>query len=187
MLKGLNIIIYILLFQQYILILSFLISEKEHLILVPSVAFRHHSNQIESTINAHPSDDWILYAQGWFFKENRFRAQLAKATLSPIVSNIDKKRVSYFTSSGQKYKTLCIDDLIDEICIKTDEQGLIKKQFQLSNNDVQHFRIPGGTYGKIEYSLSTIDENIQAKGEIFLCDDNGISMISDIVSYTLLI
>jgi hypothetical protein len=44
-------------------------------------------------------------------------------------------------------------------------------------------RVPGGTGGKMEYSVSIIGKNIQAKGEIFLCDDNGISIISDIVSY----
>ncbi|CAF2719249.1 unnamed protein product [Rotaria sp. Silwood2] len=180
MLKGLNIISYILLFEQCILTLNFLLSGEKQLIIVPSVAFRHHSNDIKSTINAHPSDDWILYAQGWFFEENRFRAKLAMAALSPIVSNIDKKRVSYFTASGKKHKTLCIEDLTYETCIKTDGQGLIKKEFQLSNNEVQQFRVPGGTYGKIEYFLSTLDQNIQTKGEIFLCDDNGISIISDI-------
>jgi hypothetical protein len=44
-------------------------------------------------------------------------------------------------------------------------------------------RVPGGIGGKMEYSVSIIGKNIQTKGEIFLCDDNGISIISDIVSY----
>ncbi|CAF1632905.1 unnamed protein product, partial [Adineta ricciae] len=50
-------------------------------------------------------------------------------------------------------------------------------QFRLSNDDVQHLRIPGG---KVEYFVSTNDGNLRSKGEIFLCDDNGISIISDI-------
>ncbi|CAF1169499.1 unnamed protein product [Rotaria sordida] len=180
MLKGFNIISYIILFEQCILTLSFLFSGNKQLILVPSVAFRYHSNDIEPTTNAHPSDDWILYAQGWFFEENRFRAKLARTALSTVVSNIDRKRVSHFTGSGLKYKTLCMDGLTYEMCIKTDGDGLVKKQFQLSNNNVQNFRVSGGTYGKVEYFLSTIDKTIQRKGEIFLCDDNGISIISDI-------
>ncbi len=44
-------------------------------------------------------------------------------------------------------------------------------------------RVPGGIGGKMEYSVSIIEQNIQTKGEIFLCDDNEISIISDIVSY----
>ncbi|CAF4000174.1 unnamed protein product [Rotaria sordida] len=180
MLKGFNIISYIILFEQCILTLSFLFSGNKQLILVPSVAFRYHSNDIEPTTNAHPSDDWILYAQGWFFEENRFRAKLARTALSTVVSNINRKRVSHFTGSGLKYKTLCMDGLTYEMCIKTDGDGLVKKQFQLSNNNVQNFRVSGGTYGKVEYFLSTIDKTIQTKGEIFLCDDNGISIISDI-------
>jgi hypothetical protein len=67
--------------------------------------------------------------------------------------------------------------------MKTDARGLIKKQFQISDHDVQQFRVPGGRAGKVEYFVSTIDNKIQTKGEIFLCDDNGISIISDIVSH----
>jgi hypothetical protein len=124
----------------------------------------------------------IVLFLGWFFEENRNRTKLATSALSIILDNIDEKRVSYFTATGKRYKSLCIDGLTYEICIKTDAHGLIKKQFKLTNNHIQHFRIPGGITGKVEYSISTIDKNIQTKGEIFLCDDNGISIISDIVS-----
>jgi hypothetical protein len=124
---------------------------------------------------------------GWFFEENRLRAKLATSALSTIVDNINEKRVSYFTASGKQYKSLCIEGLTYEMCLKTDAHGLIKKQFQINNNDIQNVRVPGGTGGKVEYFVSTIDKNIQTKGEIFLCDDNGISIISDIVKYIYII
>jgi hypothetical protein len=123
-----------------------------------------------------------MFISGWVFEENRFRAKLARTALSTIVDNVNKKRVAYFTGSGKEYKSLCIDGLTYEMCTKTDAHGLIKKQFQISNNDVQRFRLPGGQAGKVEYSVSIINQNIKTKGEIFLCDDNGISIISDIVS-----
>jgi len=112
---------------------------------------------------------------------NRLRAKLATSALSTIVDNINEKRVSYFTASGKQYKSLCIEGLTYDMSLKTDAHGLIKKQFQVNNNDIQHFCVPGGTGGKVEYFVSTIDKNIQTKGEIFLCDNNGISIISDIV------
>ncbi|CAF3713943.1 unnamed protein product [Adineta steineri] len=160
---------------KYNLISSFLFSNEKQLILVPSVAFRHRSNNITN-----PSDDWMLYAQGWFFEENRIRAKFIRSIISPFVDNIDKKRISYFTGSGKKHKSLCIDGLTYEMCTKTDAHGLIKKQFQISNNDIKQLRIPGGKYGKIEYSVTALKQNMKTKGEIFLCDDNGISIISDI-------
>ena len=98
------------------------------------------------------------------------------------MDNIDSKRVSYFTGSGKRYKNLCIDGLQREMCTKTDTHGLIEKQFQVTNDDIEQFRVPGGQGGKVEYSVSTPNQELQARGEIFLCDDNGISIISDIVS-----
>jgi hypothetical protein len=108
---------------------------------------------------------------------------LATSILSTTVDNIDGKRLSYFTGSGKRYKPLCIDGLKREMCTKTDTHGLITKQFQVTNNDIEQFRVPGGSGGKVEYSVSTPDKHLQTKGEIFLCDDNGISIISDIVSF----
>lgn len=119
---------------------------------------------------------------GWFFEENRFHAKLARSALSTVVSNIDKTRVSAFTASGKKHKALCINGLTRDICTKTDAHGLVKTQFQVTNNDIERFRVSGGTQGKVEYTMSTIDGNIRSKGEIFLCDDDGVSIISDIVS-----
>jgi hypothetical protein len=121
-----------------------------------------------------------IFLLGWLFEENRFRAHLATTALSTLVDNIDEKRVSFFTASGKAHRSLCIDGLTSEICTKTDAKGLIKKQFQISNDDIQQFR---DLNGKVNYSVSTIDKNIQTKGEIFLCDDNGISIISDIVRH----
>ena len=111
---------------------------------------------------------------------------LATSVLATTVDDIDRKRVSYFTATGKRYKPLCVDGLKHEMCTKTDTHGLIEKQFQVSNEDIQQFRVPGGSGGKVEYSVSTPDKNLQIKGEIFLCDDNGISIISDIVSIYIL-
>jgi hypothetical protein len=123
----------------------------------------------------------IYVILGWYFEDNPFRAMLATSILTTTVDNPDGKRVSYFTGSGKRYKPLCIDGLKREMCTKTDTHGLIEKQFQVSNDDIEQFRVPGGSGGKVEYSASTPDKTLQAKGEIFLCDDNGISVISDIV------
>ena len=124
----------------------------------------------------------FLSTLGWFFKSNPFRATLSTSLLSTVVDDVDEERVSYFTASGKRYKQLCIEGLRREMCAKTDEDGLFEKQFQVSDEDMQRFRLPGGTGGKVEYSVSTVDRKHRSKGEIFLCDDNGISIISDIVS-----
>lgn len=128
----------------------------------------------------------ILLISGWYFEDNPFRAMLAISILSATVDNIDGKRVSYFTGSGKRYKALCLEGLKQEMCTKTDTHGLIGKKFQVSNDDIEQFRVVGGSGGKVEYSVTTLDKTIQEKGEIFLCDDNGISVISDIVSIYLL-
>lgn len=67
------------------------------------------------------------------------------------------------------------------MCTKTDQYGLMEKQFRVTNDEIERFRVSGGTGGKVEYFVSTTDQKIRSKGEIFLCDDNGISIISDIV------
>lgn len=108
---------------------------------------------------------------------------LATSILSTTVDDIDGKRVSYFTGTGKRYKPLCIDGLEREMCTKTNTHGLIEKQFRVSNDDIERFRLEGGSGGKVEYSVSTPDKHLQTKGEIFLCDDTGISIISDIVSF----
>ncbi|CAF3127298.1 unnamed protein product [Rotaria sp. Silwood2] len=175
-----NIVILVFLLEKCILTSHFLISSETELLLVPSVAFRYHSATMELTARAKPSDDWILYAQGWFFEKNPVRSIIATSALSTAVGDAEEIRVSYFTGSGKRYKPLCIDGLKYEMCAKTDKYGLINKQFKVSNDDIEQFRVPGGTGGKVEYTASTPDKTIQAKGEIFLCDDNGISVISDI-------
>jgi hypothetical protein len=62
--KHLNLLICIIIFKQCVLTSTFFLWSDKQLILIPSVAFRYHSN---ANINAHPSDDWILYAQGYFY------------------------------------------------------------------------------------------------------------------------
>jgi hypothetical protein len=107
---------------------------------------------------------------------------LATSILSTTVAHIDQKRVAYFTGSGKRYRPLCLDGFQYEMCTRTDEHGLIEKQFRLSDDAIQTLRVPGGSGGKVEYFVTTPDKSLQKKGEIFLCDDNGISVISDIVS-----
>lgn len=122
------------------------------------------------------------FRSGWYFEHNLVRAKLARTVLSTVVNEVNRKRVAYFTGSGKKRRTLCLEGLTSEMCVKTNADGLLKKQFRLSNDDVQHLRVPGG---KVEYFVSTNDGNLRSKGEIFLCDDNGISIISDIVNNSL--
>jgi hypothetical protein len=62
--KRLNIILLFLLIEKCLLTSHFLISSERELMLVPSVAFRHHSATMELTALAQASDDWILYIQG---------------------------------------------------------------------------------------------------------------------------
>jgi hypothetical protein len=64
--KDLNILICLIFLEQCVLTSNFLFSGEKQLMLVPSVAFRYHSKEIQPTINAHSSDDWILYIQGYF-------------------------------------------------------------------------------------------------------------------------
>lgn len=128
------------------------------------------------------TDHFSISVSGWFFQENPIRGMLATTLLSTMVDDIDARRVSYFTASGKRDRSLCLDGLKHEMCTKTDGEGLIEQQFQVTNAGIEQFREPGGVGGKVEYSVSTIDKSVQAKGEIFLCDDHGISIISDIVS-----
>jgi len=65
--KCFNVIILFLLIEKCILTSQFLISSEQELMLVPSVAFRYHSPAMELTALAQPSDDWILYVQGYIF------------------------------------------------------------------------------------------------------------------------
>lgn len=64
--KHWKIFISIFFFNRFILISNFLLSNENKLILVPSVAFRYHSNQ-SNIDDAQFHDDWILYVQGFLF------------------------------------------------------------------------------------------------------------------------
>ena len=107
---------------------------------------------------------------------------LGTAILSIVVDGVDYSRVSYFTARGISSQALCVNGLKHKMCAVTDSDGLIKTHFQVSNQEIEQFHVPGGNGGKVEYSVSTQNKALRAIGEIFLCDDNGISIISDIVS-----
>src|SRR5690349_10245241 len=83
--------------------------DKEGLFLVPSVAFRDHSSS--------SSSNWILYNQGWYYKENPIRAFLMEKSLEIIVQkDLDLNRIKMFTAEGQKRKDLCINGLNRSMC-----------------------------------------------------------------------
>jgi len=150
--------------------------DKKGLFLVPSVAFRDHS----STSNHRPSD-WILYNQGWYYEENPIQALLMEKTLEIIVQkDLDRNRVKMFTAEGKKRKDICIDGLNREMCTKTDDEGRIKNIFKVTNNEIESFLQPGGNGGKVLFQISVPNKNLQTISEIYLCDDNGITFISDI-------
>ncbi|CAM4792639.1 unnamed protein product [Rotaria magnacalcarata] len=142
--------------------------KRKGLILVPSVAFR----DLSSTSN------WILYNQGWFYEENPIQAVFMEKTLELIVrKDLDRNRVKMFTAEGEKRKDICIDGLNREVCTRTDDDGCVKNTFTITNQEMELFRQPGG---KILFQVTVPYKNIQTIGEIYLCDDDGITFISDI-------
>jgi phosphatidate phosphatase APP1 len=163
--------------MRYILIIFFFLTtinaaflfDKEGLLLVPSVAFRDHSSL---------SSNWILYNQGWYYKENRIQALLMEKSLELIVQkDLDENRIKMFTSEGKKNQDLCINGLNRSMCSKTDDEGRIKNTFTMTNQEIELFRQEGD---KVLYQVSVINKNLQTTGEVYLCDDNGITFISDI-------
>jgi len=156
---------------------SLLFNDKEGLFLVPSVAFRDHSSSQVSNENT----NWMLYNQGWYYEENPIQATLITKSLQLLMKEkVDKERVKLFTASGEDDKSLCIDGLNRAMCTKTDDEGRIKNTFTMSNDEIQRFKQPGGNGGQVLFQVSTPDKKLKAAGEVYLCDDNGISFISDI-------
>jgi len=80
----------------------------------------------------------------------------------------------------KKGKNICINGLNRPMCTKTDDEGRIKNTFTMTNQEIELFRQPGGNGGKLLYQVSVEKKNIRTTGEIYLCDDNGITFISDI-------
>ncbi len=150
--------------------------DKTDLFLVPSVAFRDHS----STSNL-SALDWILYNQGWYYEENPIQALLMQKSLELIVQkDLDRNRIKMFTAEGKERKYLCIDGLNREMCTQTDDNGRIKNIFTVTDQEMQTFRQPGGNGGKVLFQISVPDKNLRRVGEVYLCDNHGITFISDI-------
>ena len=101
-----------------------------------------------------------------------------------MIDDIDEKRVSYLTASGRSHQYLCLNGFQNEICTKTDDSGLFHKQFRIENHNIEKTLISNDFQRKIPYSVSTKEKDLEMFGEIFLCDDNGISIISDIVRFS---
>src|SRR5690349_3015344 len=130
--------------------------DKEGLFLVPSVAFRDHSSL----------SDWILYNQGWYYRENPIQALLMEKSLELIVQkDLDRNRINMFTAEGRKKQNLCINGLNRSMCTQTDDEGRIKNTFTMTNQEIELFRQPGGNGDKVLYQTSVINKNIQAIGE----------------------
>ncbi|CAF2046924.1 unnamed protein product [Rotaria magnacalcarata] len=150
------------------------LTDKEGLILVPSVAFRDRSSTKSPA-------DWNLYNQGWYYEENPIQSFLMEKSLELVVrQDLDSNRVKMFTAEGKDKKDLCIAGLSRPMCAKTDKDGRLKNAFTMTDQEVQAFRRSDDTHGKLLFETSVANKNIKGTGEIFLCDDDGVTFISDI-------
>jgi phosphatidate phosphatase APP1 len=140
----------------------------ENLFLVPSVAFRDRLSL----------SNWILYNQGWYYEENPVQALLMEKSLELMLQkDLDKNRIKMFTAEGKENKNICINGLNRPMCTKTDDEGRIQNIFTMTNEEIELFR---QSADKLLFQASVTNRNIQTTGEIYLCDDNGITFISDI-------
>ncbi|CAF1295112.1 unnamed protein product [Adineta ricciae] len=145
--------------------------DKKGLFLVPSVAFPDRSS----------ASQWTLYNQGWYYEENPVKALLMEKSLELIVQkDLDRNRVKMFTAEGIEKKDVCIDGLTRSMCTKTDNEGRIKNPFTMTNEEIELLRQPGGNGGKVTFQASIPKKNIKTQGEVYLCDDEGVTFISDI-------
>lgn len=152
---------------------SFILSGKENIILVPSAAFRDHSNA--------SSTDWLLYNRGWYYEENYLKAKAIEKTFELIIKkDLDFNRIRVFAADGEEKKDLCIDGVNRSMCTTTDDEGRLKNPFQITDNEMNQFVRADGNTAKVFYQVSVPNKNIRATGEIYLCDDNGVTFISDI-------
>ncbi|CAF1179380.1 unnamed protein product [Adineta steineri] len=160
----------------FFLILStngFIFSDKENIILVPSAAFRNHLNVV--------STDWLLYNQGWYYEEDSIPAVIMEKSLEKIIKkDLDINRIKLFTAHGKEKKNVCIDGLNRSMCTSTDDEGRIKNTFQITNNEMNRFVRTDINTAKVLFQISVPNKNIRITGEIYLCDDDGITFISDI-------
>jgi len=83
----------------------------------------------------------------------------------------------YFTTDGEINKDLRVDGFDRIIYTKTDDKGRIKNIFLMANSEIDRFR---RTNEKIIYETSVLNKNLEANGEIYLCDNSGVTFTSDI-------
>jgi len=149
---------------------SFILRDKENVIVVPSVAFRDHT-KVGST-------DWILHNRGWYYKEDPLQAYVMQTSLEKIIGkNLDRNRIKLFTADGRKKQKLCLDDWKRPLCTVTDEEGRIENTFQIQENELKQLV---HTDTKFLYQMSVSKNNLRSTGEIYLCDDQGMTFISDL-------
>ncbi|CAF1012898.1 unnamed protein product [Rotaria sp. Silwood1] len=152
---------------------GFLFDANKGLILLPSVAFRDRSKN--------PSINWIFSNQGWYYQEDILKAEEMETTLQIVIGqNINMNRIKLLSAEGREHETVCIDNFDKYICTNTDDEGRIKFTIRISDNEINQFIQSDGNGAKIVYQMSVLNNDIHATGEVYLCDDNGITFLSDI-------
>lgn len=166
MMKSLALALYFVFFLCISFSTSFLF-ERDGLLLVPSVAFRDPN-----------TNDWSLHSQGWYYEENSAKALLIEKSMELVIQkDLDRERVKMFTAEGKENKNICINGLARSICTKTDDEGRIKTTFSITNGEMLSLR---KVDNHLSYQVSVVNKNLNAPGEIYLCDNNGVTFISDI-------
>lgn len=152
------------------------VSDHEDLLLVPSLVFPGTGKANDSN-----DDHWNLQIHSWLFKVNSFRSMLATSILSTMIDDMDSNRISYLTASGRSNKLVCFRSTDTRVCAPTDKKGRLQLQIRFNSEQLNSIRVGRDLDEKFVYSMSTEDKRIQSTGELFLCRNDGISIISDIV------
>ena len=151
---------------------GFILRDKESLILVPTVAFRDET-----------SKNWNVKNQGWYYEEDYIQAKIVEKSLEEILNkDFDFNRINLFAADGEKNKNVCIDNFNRTICTNTDDEGRIDNNFQFNETELNQLtRInDNNNQTKLLYQVSVPKKNIRLQNEIYLCDHQGYTFISDI-------
>lgn len=137
-----------------------LFSNKEDLIVLPSVAFRDHS--------AISSTNWLFSNQGWYYEEDPLQSMIMETTLEKATGkDLDINRIKLFTADGKSNKNIYIDNSNRSICIRTDEDGRISNKFQMSENEIDQLMQSNVNGTRKLYQISVSNENIRTTGNSF--------------------
>lgn len=182
--------------RQFLIVVALVIAEssglflpdREAILLVPTVAF-----PVRSSTNA---TDWLLYNQGWFYEEDPLQASIMEKSLESMIKrDIDRDRLKMFTADGEESQTVCIDGLNRSICTKTDDEGRMINTFRIRDDEFRGFSRSGPVLYQVSNARKNLratgmslfflietryDGNLRYVGEIYPCDDRGVTFISDI-------